>query len=237
MKKYLIWTSVLLFSIDSLTAQTVDLKLKGKLNRAKASTSFEFVKSTTDLPSSNFIGTLKAIGVDKDSSIPKLFFKLKNKAQELGANCFKLNKFEKRDNLKKASLLLDIYFCGDSVLQANRANHLKNSAILFLDDFNSDEVYEFYINEIKRKVNSGTYFRYNIKTGADLLIAQSGLIGSTIKYKWIENRPAIFITFTDFGLENKDNESDYLGMYFNTKRINRIDSDLGYLLTLLLDKL
>lgn len=225
---------MILLSIGNLTAQTVDLIKKGKLTGTKASTSFEFIESTTDLSFPNFIGTIRATGTDKDSSIPRLFFKLKSKAQELGANCFKLNKFEKVDNSQKASLILDIYSCRNSVLEANRASHLKSTAILFLDDLNSDEVYEFYTNEIERKICSGTFFRYNIKTGVDLVIAQSGLFGSTIKYKWKENRPAIFITFTDFGLENKDNESDYFGMYFNTKRINRIDNDLGHLLILLL---
>jgi hypothetical protein len=111
-KEYLIWTSALLLSIGSSTAQTVDIVKKGKLNRARASISLEFV-------------TIKATGVDKDSSIPKLFFKLKKKAQELGANSFKLNKFEKRDKLQKASLSLDIYFCSDSLMKTIRANHLK----------------------------------------------------------------------------------------------------------------
>ncbi|MFY7936485.1 MAG: hypothetical protein ACOVOQ_03835 [Flavobacterium sp.] len=124
-KEYLIWTSALLLSIGSSTAQTVDIVKKGKLNRARASISLEFVEPTTDLPSLNYIGTIKATGVDKDSSIPKLFFKLKKKAQELGANSFKLNKFEKRDKLQKASLSLDIYFCSDSLMKTIRANHLK----------------------------------------------------------------------------------------------------------------
>ena len=86
MKNYLVWTSLILLSIGNLTAQTVDLIKKGKLTGTKASTSFEFIESTTDLSFPNFIGTIRATGTDKDSSIPRLFFKLKSKAQELGAN-------------------------------------------------------------------------------------------------------------------------------------------------------
>jgi hypothetical protein len=235
MRKYLVGILLMLISTGNLIAQKVDLIKKG-IVATKSSNSFEFIESATNLTSASFIGTIRAVGIEKDSAIPKLFFKLRNKGLELGANGFKLNKFEKSDNSQNTSLILDVYYCSDSLLEKNRSSHFKNSVILFLDDLNSDEIYEFYINEIERKIKSGTYFRYNIKSGTDFVLTQSGWFGSTYKYRWKENRHAIFISFTDYGLEGKENETDYLGMYFNTKRINTIDSDLGYLLTVLLPK-
>jgi len=159
---------------------------------------------------------------------------LKAKAQELGANSFKLNSFKIIDSNDKKVLILDTYYGTDSVLNLNFKNHEKNIVYIFCDSEKSDKTYFFKIDNVKKEIKGGTFYKYQNKEGQKVKINKGGFSGATIWIKWEENKPATFLTLTGFGLGGMPIPVGQIGMSFNTGRINYIDGDLGILSAALL---
>ena len=215
-------------------SQTVEIVKQVSLSQSSADKRFEFLNSKTNVLSLTFVGTIKARGRDKMSSIPMLFFKLRDKAQEFGANCFKINSYDKGSNVKEAMLTLDVYSGTDQVLKNNSSYEEKNTIFVFLDDKNSAENYTFNINEIERKITSGTYYRYQIREKQNISIDAGGFFDPQFKFRWKEGKAPLFFTLTDFGLDKDAKDYDYAGKYFNTKRLNPIGKNVGQLLVALI---
>ena len=230
----MILTLAIFLTKVSTYAQTIEIVSKNK-SKFKATNRFEFLNSGIKTSSSTFIATINSKGKDKNSSIPNLFFKIKEKACDLGANSFKVNKYTKRNSAQETILTLDIYRTHDSILEINSTGRSKNIFYIFLDDNDPGDSYTFTINDIDREIESGTYYRYEVKKGQKVEIGSGGLLGASGNYKWKENNPSVFITLTDFGLPPDHNEPEYLARYFNTKRLNTIDPNLGLLLVELTD--
>jgi len=130
-------------------------------------------------------------------------------------------------------MILDLFNAPDEILKTNRSHEEANTLFVFLDEW-GDENYVFTINGIDRKIKSGSYYRYDILVGKQVEISEGGLMSGSEIYRWKDKRPPIFFTLTDFGLPIAHNEPVYIARYFNTKRLNRIDRNLGELLIVLL---
>jgi len=228
--KKLIWLLLLLPTFQ-LNAQTVEIVKKVSAN-ATTDKQFEFLHEDIKISSVTFIATLRASGKEKNAIIPKLFFKLRDKSHELGGNSFKLVSYEKRPP-GEATLVLDVFNAAREILKTNRSYEEVNTLFVFLDEV-GDEEYVFVINEIDRKIKSGAYYRYDIPEGRQVDISEGGLMSGTQTFRWKEKQPTIFFTLTDFGLPPHHNEPVYIARYFNTKRLNQIDRNLGKLLITLL---
>jgi len=160
---------------------------------------------------------------------------LKAKAQELGANAFKLNSFKIIDSSNKKILILDTYYGTDTAINLNFKNHVKNIVYIFCDAEKSDKTYSFKIDNDKKEIKGGTFYKYQNKEGQKVKINKGGFSGATLWINWKENKPATFLTLTGFGLGGAQLPyNQQFGMSFNTGRINYIDGDLGHLLTALL---
>lgn len=203
------------------------------LSKQEPDTRFEFLHPKTNISSIKFIGRIKVLGKNEDSSVPKLYFKLRDKAYELGGNCFKVHSYVKKEHGRETLLTLDVYRAHDSIFSINSANFEKNKIFVFLDDSDSDETYSFKINSIDRKIKSSTYYKYDIKVGVDVEIDAGGFFGATINYKWKEYRNPVFLSLTGFALNVDHAEPDYMARYLNTKRLTPIDKNLGQLLVIL----
>lgn len=79
-------------------AQTVDIIRKSEFQPSIHEKDFAFIEPVTDSTGFTLIATLKATGSDKKGGIDVLYHTLKNKAQELGANCFKLSSYSRQDS-------------------------------------------------------------------------------------------------------------------------------------------
>lgn len=200
----------------------------------KKDVDFEFVESKTDLSALSFIGTIKATGEGKTASIPKLFFKLKDKAYELRANCFRMNSFVQGNASKKGMLILDVYYGSDSTLNLNFSNHIKNTIYIFCDDQEHDETYTFSINDIEKKIKTKTYYQHTIAKDQTVEISQGRFLSTSSTIKWKKNKSAIFRSLSNFGLAPDKSSPDYMNSVFNTQTLNIIEEDLGYLLVSLL---
>jgi hypothetical protein len=211
-------------------AQTVEVLKSNPSVKSVRYTRFEFLDKKVDASGLLFIGSIKAIGKDKKASISKLYFKLKDQAYLMGANSFKVNAYSKNEKLKEAALTLDLYKANDSLLNAEKANRKKNTIFVFLNDFFENETYTFSISDVDKEIKSSTYVRYELKPKEVAAIETGGLLSASFTFKWKAENPSTFLTLTDFGQEKASDDYDYSGRYFNTKRINGVESSLGWLL-------
>lgn len=230
MRKYLILTLFLKTIYLTVNAQTVEVLKQTDFVTQEKDEDFAFIEPTTDVNSLTYVGTIKSTGVDKLAGVENLFFKLKEKAHELGANCFVLNDFKQGNNPQPSILTLDIYNGNDSILNLNFANHEKNVIYIFGSEKRSNAQFNFRLDNVKKEFNSGTFYRHENKEGQEVKINKGGLTGMTLWIKWRENKPSTFLTLTGFGLGGGTVPYGTVGVAFNTGRISYIDGNLGHLL-------
>lgn len=227
--KVLVFIGFFLLPIRSF-GQEVEILKKSAFAKSINDPRFEFVTKNINPKNLVFVGTIRATGKDKKSSLSKLYFKLKDQAYMMGANSFKLSSYIKNVTKKEASLTLDIFKANDSVLNNSKATRERNVIYVFLNDFTENESYIFTISGSDKEIESGTYYRYQLKQGESATIDSGGLLSSSFTIKWKKDNPSSFITLTDFGQEDPSKDYEYSGRFFNTKRINFMESSLGWLL-------
>ena len=236
MKKHSISILLFLFLGNSLDAQTIEILKQEKIATKSNDEDFSFIEPITDINLFTYVGTIRATGLDRLAKIEVLFFKLKEAAHELGANCFKLNDFAQSDIPRQSMLTLDVYQANDSIVNLNFENHERNVVYIFGDERKTSDKYTFKIDNVKREIKAGTYFRYENKVGQEVKINKGGLTGMTLWVKWKENKPSSFLTLTGLGLGGGQVPYGTVGVAFNTGRINRVEGNLGHLLTQVMEK-
>ena len=236
MKKYSILILLFVFLGNALDAQTIEILKRENIPTKSNDEDFSFIEPRTDMNLFTFVGTIRATGSDGLAKIEVLFFKLKETAHELGANCFKLNDFLQTDVPRQSILTLDVYQANDSTLNLNFENHEKNVVYVFGDERKTSDKYTFKIDNVKMEFKAGTYFRYENKVGQEVKINKGGFTGMTLWIKWKENKPSSFLTLTGLGLGGGQVPYGTVGVAFNTGRINRVDGNLGHLLTQVMEK-
>jgi hypothetical protein len=230
-----ILTTVCMISSYLTIAQNIEVINKSGFQPLEKVDHFSFIEPITDTTDIKFIATIKVTGETKKEEVAILFYKLKAKAQELGANSFKLNSFKILDSNNKKILILDTYYGTDAAINLNFKNHVKNIVYIFCDAEKSDKTYSFKIDNVKKEIKGGTFYKYQNKEGQKVKINKGGFSGATLWINWKENKPATFLTLTGFGLGGSQIPYDQqFGMSFNTGRINYIDGDLGHLLAAVL---
>ena len=227
--------AILLSITSTIHAQTVEILNTDSTLQLPKQKSFTFLQSQTDTNSLKFVATIKVTREGEDVGLDFMFNKIKKVAQNMGANTFKLNAYNKIDSLGINTFLLDIYYASDSILEKNSANNQKNIVYVFGNPNKINHSTSFKIDGNKKEIKGGTYFKYILDTKQEVKINKGGLTGVTVWIKWKENKPATFLTLTGFGVGGGAvPPPGQLGITFNTGRINYIDPDFGRLLISLL---
>jgi hypothetical protein len=230
----LILTIVCLVLSHTILAQKVEIISQSDFQPIKKQKDLAFIEPKTDTTGLKFVATIKSSGEGKKAALDVLFYTVKYKAQKLGANTFKLKSFEKNDSLDAATLTLDVYYAADSLLNINFDNHEKNVVYIFGDFKESEKIYSFKLDNEKKELKGGTFYRYVNEEGREVRINKGGFSGATVWIKWEENKPASFLSMTGFGLGTGPAPAGQIGISFNSGRLNYIDTNLGHLLVSLL---
>lgn len=212
-------------------AQTIEIVNQSDNELAIESEIFEFIAPSTNIESLEFVATIKITGEGKKARIEKLFNSAMKKANELGANGFRLRSFDENDKPRAAILILDVFHGADSIMELNFENYEKNVVYIFTGDKISDENHTFKINKNKTFLKAGNFIRHEIPKWQEVRINIGGFTGATMFMKWKENKPVYFLTLTGFGLSGGNLQYGSIGLTFNTGRINYLNRNFGYLLT------
>ena len=221
-------------SIQFCFSQTVEVLKTNNKKDLPIATDFAFIEQKTDSLNYSLVSTYKVFGKKKQGSVTDLFFLIAAKAKKDGANCFKLNYFNRNDSLEETTLILDTYFWTDSIRNINFDNHEQNCIYIFGEERSNEySSISFKIDNEKKEIEAGTYYKYLRTPGKKVKINKGGITGMTVFYTLEGNKPDIFLTLTGFGLGGPM-PSDIIGVSINTGRINTIQGDLGNLLKVLL---
>jgi len=119
----------------------------------------EDIKDTSKL---HYIATLQITDVNYTHKmyIVNWFDLIEPKAVEMGANTFKLSKYETKDSL--GILTVKIYFGGEKFLKENDLKKKKDSVFIF--DFHSTKhISAFYLNGEGKSFKTKNYFAFKIE--------------------------------------------------------------------------
>jgi len=200
---------------------------------------FAFVEPALDTNALVFVATFRARDKIKKANIESLYFAIREKAKEIGTNCYRIRSYTLNVEKNEAVLMLDGYFATDSLLKINTDSHEKNVVFIFgneKDDGNSETL---KVNGITHEIKSGTFFKVIIKEGETVKLSKGGFTGEMCKLSWQKDKQPQFYTLSGFGIDpysfipSGPYRGDKIG--FNTGRINPIENvSLGLLLTQLL---
>ena len=222
------------FSVNKSYSQNVEVLQKSELKNLPEGKKYAFIEPTTDTSKIEFVATLFAKDKNRKSNIETLYFAIREQANKLGANCYKVKLF-KRDTLKSETvLILDSYVASESLLNENTTNHEKNVVLIFGGEREDDKSISFSVNGERKEIKSGTYFKINLKEGEEVKVSKGGFMGASLWLHRENDKQPAFYSLSSFGLADF-NQQPSNTISFNTGRINRISNiSLGLLLKQLL---
>ncbi len=163
---------------------------------------------------------------------------MEDKAKIYGANSFRLISYERNESKKEITIVIEIYFGTDSVLKVNFANHPGN-VIYIVGDYNPNgkATYTFEVNEEMKTINSGTFYKHQLKKGEEIKINIGGFLGTTMWQNWMPEKEALYFTLSSFGIGSLTPLGNSTrGVTIITGSFYPIDSSLGRLISEILDQ-
>jgi len=191
---------------------------------------FSFLSDSTDSAKAVFVAQIKATGSLKNTSY--FYYFIKNKAQEMGANAFRLDRFNKLDR-NNGELILSTYYATEELFVANSGFLPQNTVYIFgYDDLTSHKTQSYKINGTKYSIAAGEFASYNLNDGTAYKINKGGLTGMTYWIKGKAEEDCSFLSFSGVGLNNADYAMypNGVGVSINTGKINNVDPNLALLL-------
>lgn len=225
MKKILLF----LLIAQSTFSQTITFIEKNDTLQRPEYQEFIYLNEVTDSNPSKFVATIKSEGSLKKPSL--LFEKIKDAAQNLGANSFKYVSFKMNDT-ESGELVLKAYFSADSLLTANFKNIPKNKVYVYGDEnMLGNKIQGYKVDGKKMEIGAGKFKVYDVAIGESLKINKGGFTGLTLWIEGKEDKGASFLSFSGIGLA----DTQYIpgqpgiGVSINTGKIHRIEPNMALL--------
>lgn len=198
-------------------SQAVEVLHRSDKQFTKKGKDFACLAEATDTNQLTFVAQLKAADAKNKSGIEDLFQALRKQANRMGANTYRLVAYSPGEE----ALVLNVYLATKEQLAENFDSQDKNAIFIF----GSESVgapFTFKLNNEKKTLRPGTYFRYDLREEEAVKISKTGLASAVQWFKWKENKPAVFLTLSSFGIGGKNAPE--------SGRLHFVDANLGYLL-------
>lgn len=235
-------TFICLLFVNISFSQRVEVLQQSGLKNLPEGKKYAFIEPSTDTSDIKFVATIYAKDKNRKSNIEAMYFGIREKANKLGANCYRLKSFTRDTLNSEAVLILDSYVAPDTVLSQNKANHEKNVVFVFGNEREGDKTMSFHLNGETKEIKSGTYYKISLEEGKDIKVSKGGTVGGAwVWLGWEKDKQPDFFSLSGFGLMDWSeqqrpsmfNQGSSIG--FHTGGINRIGNiSLGLLLTQLL---
>jgi hypothetical protein len=174
------------------------------------------------------VATLKSIGSQDNPVL--LYDLIKQAAQKVGANSFKLVKFDKYED-QTAELTLATFYTSDSILGVNFKNIEKNKAYIFGDsDMLGKKTQSCKVNGTKYDILPGHFLAFPIMPGENLEIKKGGITGTSMVVEGKMGKPSRFFSLSGLKITGAESSGDSVGMYFSTGDISRVEQNIALLL-------
>lgn len=193
---------------------------------------FVWIDPSTDTNNFAFVASIKCTHKGINAPVSELYEEIADKANSLGANAYRLNKFVYDTVALLTSLSLDTYVGNDSILKANYEAHQTNVVYIIGGDVLSDSSStRFKLDGQKLSLKGGTFKRLVLSPEHSIRFSKGGLFGVSGSFTWRENKVAQFYSFSGFGVSGAGyNPAGGIGVAFSTGKIHPVDYNLGWLL-------
>ncbi len=218
-----------IFSVLMVQSQQVDVLWRGSINLSKQKPGSTFYYLEPKIDSSQLIHIAK-IRAEGSRSINVLYNSILQEAQKSGANSFRFSNYNSSDE----SLVLDVYYSGDSMLLVNKLYKEKNYLYIFPGIDNADESHKFKINGERKNLRPDQYFKCKINPGKEIILNKGGVLGTTIVIREKGNKSNIYYSLSGLGL-GSSMPYDGMGIAITTGKIFPVDENMAELLTHILN--
>lgn len=227
MKKFL--PLLLLFVSNVFYAQNIEILQKGDTIQKPKYQQFTYLCDSTDISQAIFIARIKSSGSLKN--VTHLYYSIKDKAQGMGANAYRLESFNKTD-ASNGELTLSGFFINDSIYNANYAYVPKDKIFIFgNDNLTETKTQGYKVQGEKQEISSGKYKVFPIGENAEIKINKGGFAGMTGWFRRTEYGHSKYLTFSGFGLNGGGASVgpgyNGVGVSFNTGSINHVEANLA----------
>ena len=214
---------LLLFVIMFTMAQDIYLRKIHDIHTDKSDTSFFALAKPFE--GSKLLAEMEVIG--DTESIQELFFKIRYKAKEIGANSYTINYYQNIDGTQQefdlSHFKLNLYF--------SSIKNIVNDMVSVYVFSSSNKIKNISINNTKITLLPNSFIKLIPAFGQRVKISTRKLLGSTISYSNTKGSGTVY--FQVLGFSFREN-SDYSGsLNIKTGDIIRLDPYFGQFLTLI----
>lgn len=151
---------------------------------------FHFVEDGLDTTLLSYVASVKVSAPDKPSVLA-LYRTLKSTSRKIGANAFRLLRFDPSG----VAITADLYFITDDMVDNNNMLKPKNTIYVFAGDFyqktSTNDAFEF--NGTVQNLRNGTFFVYSLQEGEKAKLKKGTVTGTTMWITWKPNQlPAYY---------------------------------------------
>ena len=180
--------------LNSLYAQP--LHTDGKVASKDGSQQFYFINDKTDSSSFRFIRRIHVKGAEGRATIQELYYNLRQKAMDAGANGYKKPFYHEANNTLQA----EVFLISENGIKENLLNEDLNTIYIFGRERSPNKKLAFYINEVKFELRGGHYFKSVLAEGTNIKVRKGGITGSTMNITWKQQAPATYIALSGIQL-------------------------------------
>jgi hypothetical protein len=202
-------------------------------NKAINPVFFENIDRGFDLKPEDYIATLKGFVVNSKESVFILFYRFWQKANELGANSFLIEKV--KNNSDTIYVELSIYNIGESEMQKNYDLYPKNMVYVIGDIDKRKTTKKIKFNKEKMILAPMEFISYQNKIDEYAILGIGGFFGAKVKIKGKDSRLPEYLSLNGFGVG--PGNYNQISISFNTGRIYPVDLNFGqFLIHILTEK-
>jgi len=158
-------------------------------HRVGGTAPFHFIEDGLDTTLLSYVATVKVSAPDKPS-VMTLYRTLKSTSRKVGANAFRLIRFD----LSAVAITADLYFMGDDVVDKNNMLKPQNTIYVFAGDLYEKTAYDaFEFNGTVQNLRNGTFFMHRLHEGEKAKLKKGTVTGTTMWIAWKPNQlPAYY---------------------------------------------
>ncbi len=221
---------LLLFCLSILSASAQDMEVLQKFDSSRADILdvFLYIEDQIAIEKLTHVALIQAS--DNRKGLENLYTFARNRASELGANCYRITEFDYKENVLR--IILDFYYA-DSLMKKSIFQHQPTNTVYVFGSDSPDKIVSCKVNNMRLELPPFTYYKKENTRGQEIKVSKGGMTGQAVWVTWAQNKPARYITLSGFGISNVSMGGG-VGVGFNTGRISYIDVDFGRFLSVVM---
>lgn len=217
---------ILILNIQYTFGQQFKVLEKSNLDLDGQNSKFIFISEDTLLDQNTFVASFRVEGILKHM-LP-LYYQIKKKAQNFGANSFKFRSYRKLEN-EKAELIIETYFNDELFLEKNALSIPRNRVFIFgKPNFPDGKTQTLKINDDELKIASGKFIERELSR--ELKISKGGITGFSISISPNLSGLPLFFIVSGSGISGGGYSTNTVGLNLSSGGIEQLEDGLGLLL-------